>query len=546
MNRSGIRLRQVWLSIWLSILFGCNLPTSNPMTPAPFYPTPTFMPSPSPWPAISLPTQTLQPLQPLQSQPVNTTVPMVQTAATPLPIVCNRAEFVGDVSVPDGTQLSPGASFTKTWRFRNAGSCTWTPGYVLLFDHGDSLNAPSGQSVLQGTVPPGALVDVSVQLSAPSTPGAYQAFFRMRSPENIVFGIGSSGLDPFWVKIVVPQAGAQAPGAAASGAAGNSNAPSFKKLIHFGGGGSHGFSCSYPGSQPAIQVSQDRNTLTICVFWGTSNTPFSLQFKPPGGAPIQPINFLVATPTLDGMPRMRWDGYGDEAFFDVLSKGVAPPPIYQVEATATPTNDGTGIILLPPGGVLTLPTTSGLQILPTATPTPTSGPLILQTVYTMEILAWIPNYLPGGEWRVQTGGGFTAETPFHMQTNGSLPRIAAINPGYGSEFTPIPVNKAYLEFRLLKRKQNGGINLVGTSFPASVPVYVLLYHETSPDTYSLEVQQTVQADTSGSVYTDLAGPLVVGDSYLAVAVTDPNSQITDSSGHIDPTTAHDFFKVVGQ
>ena len=35
---------------------------------------------------------------------------------------CGTAEFVTDVSVPDGSQVPPGTAFVKTWRIRNSGS----------------------------------------------------------------------------------------------------------------------------------------------------------------------------------------------------------------------------------------------------------------------------------------------------------------------------------------------------------------------------------------------------------------------------------------
>src|SRR5512143_3278895 len=39
---------------------------------------------------------------------------------------CDWAQFVADVTVPDGTSYAPGTTFTKTWRLKNIGSCTWT------------------------------------------------------------------------------------------------------------------------------------------------------------------------------------------------------------------------------------------------------------------------------------------------------------------------------------------------------------------------------------------------------------------------------------
>lgn len=136
--------------------------------------------------------------------PTNTLFPTQANTATKTPIPCNRATFVKDVTIPDNTNIAPGAAFTKTWRLQNSGSCTWTTGYVLLFDNGDQMNAPATKSFTTGSVAPGSTVDIEVDLTAPTTPGTYQGNFKLRSPDNIVFGINADGQGPFWVKIVVP------------------------------------------------------------------------------------------------------------------------------------------------------------------------------------------------------------------------------------------------------------------------------------------------------------------------------------------------------
>ncbi len=136
--------------------------------------------------------------------PTNTLFPTQAATATKTPIPCNRASFVKDVTIPDNTNIDAGATFTKTWRLKNNGSCTWTSGYVLLFDSGDQMGAPATASITSGSVAPGATVDISVDLTAPATPGTYQGNFKLRSPDNIVFGINADGQGPFWVKIVVP------------------------------------------------------------------------------------------------------------------------------------------------------------------------------------------------------------------------------------------------------------------------------------------------------------------------------------------------------
>src|SRR5512138_1314450 len=34
-----------------------------------------------------------------------------------------------DVTIPDGTQMTPGQQFVKTWKIKNDGICTWGAGY---------------------------------------------------------------------------------------------------------------------------------------------------------------------------------------------------------------------------------------------------------------------------------------------------------------------------------------------------------------------------------------------------------------------------------
>lgn len=137
--------------------------------------------------------------------PSDTPVPTLPpAAATNTPIPCNWASFVKDVTYPDDTAVPAGTVFTKTWRIKNNGSCNWTSGYVLLFDSGDQMNAPATGTVTSGTVTPGATVDISVNLTAPASPGTYRGKFKLRSPDNIVFGINANAQGPFWVQIVVP------------------------------------------------------------------------------------------------------------------------------------------------------------------------------------------------------------------------------------------------------------------------------------------------------------------------------------------------------
>lgn len=132
--------------------------------------------------------------------PTATAVPPTRTpTATPLP--CNAATFVADVSIPDGTELEPGTSFTKTWRLKNIGACTWTESYDLVFVSGDQMDAPDTVA-MPGDVGPGQVIDVSVDLVAPDHEGSYRGNWKLRDSSGRVFGLGRRG-DTFFVDIRV-------------------------------------------------------------------------------------------------------------------------------------------------------------------------------------------------------------------------------------------------------------------------------------------------------------------------------------------------------
>jgi hypothetical protein len=121
---------------------------------------------------------------------------------------CRRATFVADITVPDEWETAPGFAFTKTWRMKNTGICTWDSTYALVFDHGERMQAPDSQPLAEYPVAPGEMVNISVDLVAPDAEGSYQAFFKLRAPDGSTFGIGANADTAFWVKIVV-KAGAE-------------------------------------------------------------------------------------------------------------------------------------------------------------------------------------------------------------------------------------------------------------------------------------------------------------------------------------------------
>ncbi len=123
---------------------------------------------------------------------------------TPEPTGCtNLVSFVSDVTYPDDSEVDADSFFTKTWRLRNDGTCTWTSSYDLVFSHGDQMDGPA-ETALAGTVPPGSTVDISSSMTAPTDPGTYQGFWKLRSNDDVLFGVGTDASVAFWAKIVVP------------------------------------------------------------------------------------------------------------------------------------------------------------------------------------------------------------------------------------------------------------------------------------------------------------------------------------------------------
>jgi len=163
---------------------------------APHYVVVTSTPSPT-TPATNTPEATAIP-----PTPTATLLPYIAPTATRIPIPCNQAAYVTDVTVPDGTTFVASASFVKTWRVLNNGTCTWGSGYALVFYSGNSMSAANSVN-LPRTVYPGQTVDISVSMTAPDNTGNFTGNWMLRTPNGTLFGVGSYGGVPLTVVIKV-------------------------------------------------------------------------------------------------------------------------------------------------------------------------------------------------------------------------------------------------------------------------------------------------------------------------------------------------------
>jgi uncharacterized protein YkwD len=169
-------------------------------------------PSPTPTATLALPTPTSPATEPSAPTAAPTETQAAPTQASPTessqtnqaetPACNDLAAYYGDVTIPDDTFFKQGDTFTKTWRFRNNGDCTWTPDYKLVFNSGEIMNGPLSQP-FPDSVPPGGYLNLSVDLTAPSRGGNYTGYWWFENPAGQRFGTGASRDDTFWVKINV-------------------------------------------------------------------------------------------------------------------------------------------------------------------------------------------------------------------------------------------------------------------------------------------------------------------------------------------------------
>ena len=154
-------------------------------------------------------TSTLPPTRQLVALPSRTPTGPAGTPGTPTkavtaPANCkDQAVLLEDVTIPDGTEMQPGETFTKTWKLQNTGTCPWS-GYTLVFADGERMEAPDSTAVPQTLA--SKTVEISVDLVAPETDGDYTGNFSIHNLDDEVVPIGIE--ETMWVKIVVGEGGA--------------------------------------------------------------------------------------------------------------------------------------------------------------------------------------------------------------------------------------------------------------------------------------------------------------------------------------------------
>ena len=77
---------------------------------------------------------------PVENATPNTATPNPTSTAAPTSSACaDSAAFVADVTTPDNTVFAPNTPFTKTWKLKNTGSCTWSSDYLVYYISGTTM-----------------------------------------------------------------------------------------------------------------------------------------------------------------------------------------------------------------------------------------------------------------------------------------------------------------------------------------------------------------------------------------------------------------------
>jgi hypothetical protein len=112
-------------------------------------------------------------------------------ATQPTGDACNNSVFEGDITIPDGSVIAPGADFQKVWKIRNTGTCLWDDGYTLVYIGGSTPNLdPYNFEFKKNSdfVSSGEAIDIGINLTTPCTPGKYEGHWRMRNDQGYYFG----------------------------------------------------------------------------------------------------------------------------------------------------------------------------------------------------------------------------------------------------------------------------------------------------------------------------------------------------------------------
>lgn len=150
-------------------------------------------------------TPAIQPVTPLAASSGQNLTPAAQAAPSPTadlrptttPFCSPGLAYQEDLSIPDGTVVTPGALLDKRWRVLNSGTCNWDERYRLKLVAGPAMGSAAELALYPARS--GVQADIRLLFTAPQEAGAYRSAWQAHDPNGQPFG------DPIFIDIVVTQ-----------------------------------------------------------------------------------------------------------------------------------------------------------------------------------------------------------------------------------------------------------------------------------------------------------------------------------------------------
>lgn len=168
-----------WLIFLFSILLiGCNGQATPTLYVPPTLDYPSFLPT-------TIPSSS-------DEASFTDTPPPKQT---PSPDCTPGLTFLEDITIPDGSLVTPKESLDKRWRISNSGTCNWDALYGIQLIAGEKMGAIPEQALFPARS--GTQAEVRILFTAPKEPGTYRSAWQAHDPQGNLFG------DPIFIEIVV-------------------------------------------------------------------------------------------------------------------------------------------------------------------------------------------------------------------------------------------------------------------------------------------------------------------------------------------------------
>lgn len=122
------------------------------------------------------------------------TPPNSETPSLTPPCIDNL-QFLRDLSIPDGTMVTPKQLLDKRWEVQNTGTCNWDYRYQLKLIDGLDLGAGKLQALFPARS--STLAEIRIVFTAPQEIGVYRSAWQAFNPDGKSFG------DPIFIEVVV-------------------------------------------------------------------------------------------------------------------------------------------------------------------------------------------------------------------------------------------------------------------------------------------------------------------------------------------------------